>query len=197
MVPSSKSNDKEELDEDEKDCSDESSDESSDDVDSVIERLYEERKLVICVRMDLNMSVGKTAAQVGHAVHKNVRESSERELALWEEFGGKKITLAVQSMEELAELKKLARKEGLVANSIRDAGHTEVEPGTTTVLAIGPAAGSEINVVTGKLKPIRDDRQKEVDKLRKQLKIAQEDVKRLTKDKKQLLTMNRQINVLT
>ena len=35
----------------------------------------EDWKLLICVRHDLNMSVGKVAAQVGHAVHHAVTNS--------------------------------------------------------------------------------------------------------------------------
>eukprot|EP00434_Breviolum_minutum_P041405 symbB.v1.2.036829.t1/scaffold5292.1/size28769/2 len=42
------------------------------------------------------------------------------------------------------------------AESIQDAGHTEVEPGTTTVLAIGPAGGKQLDEVTGHLKTLPD-----------------------------------------
>merc|ERR1712232_1195238 len=100
---------------------------------------HEARKLVICVRTDLGMSVGKTAAQVGHAVHSAVRKSSWQDLQAWEACGSKKVTLKVDSESELMKLRQTGRKAGLVAESIRDAGHTELEPGTTTVLAMGPA----------------------------------------------------------
>eukprot|EP00438_Fugacium_kawagutii_P003380 Skav231012 [mRNA] locus=scaffold1196:81571:83453:+ [translate_table: standard] len=35
---------------------------------------------------------------------------------------------------------------------------TEVEPGTTTVLAVGPAEAKQLNAVTGKLKTLPDCR---------------------------------------
>ena len=44
----------------------------------------EDWKLLICVRHDLNMSVGKVAAQVGHAVHHAVTNSRWRDLKDWE-----------------------------------------------------------------------------------------------------------------
>eukprot|EP00397_Hematodinium_sp_SG-2012_P045704 GEMP01051427.1.p1 GENE.GEMP01051427.1~~GEMP01051427.1.p1 ORF type:complete len:181 (+),score=31.94 GEMP01051427.1:95-637(+) len=163
---------------------------------SIVEKLYEERKLVICVRTDLNMSIGKVAAQVGHAVHTNVRQSSMKELSIWECIGSKKITLAVTSLDELKDLKSNAREQGLVANSIRDAGHTEVEPGTITVLAIGPAAVSEVDKITGKLKPVREERQKEMDKLKRKLESSQEEVRALKKQNEQLLGLLRSHTVL-
>merc|ERR1712232_845101 len=102
---------------------------------------HEARKLVICVRTDIGMSVGKTAAQVGHAVHSAVRKSSWQDLQAWEACGSKKVTLKVDSESELIQLKKAGR----------DAGHTELEPGTTTVLAIGPALDTLIGPVTSHL----------------------------------------------
>ncbi|OTF74079.1 peptidyl-tRNA hydrolase 2, mitochondrial-like protein [Euroglyphus maynei] len=45
-----------------------------------------------------------------------------------------------------------ARKNGLISVLIRDAGRTQVESGTKTAIAIGPAKGSLIDQVTGHLK---------------------------------------------
>jgi len=44
-----------------------------------------------------------------------------------------------------------ARNTGIDVWEIRDAGRTEVDPGTVTVMAIGPAKVSVINTVTGEL----------------------------------------------
>eukprot|EP00747_Dinoflagellata_sp_TGD_P171181 gnl/TRDRNA2_/TRDRNA2_204622_c0_seq1.p1 gnl/TRDRNA2_/TRDRNA2_204622_c0~~gnl/TRDRNA2_/TRDRNA2_204622_c0_seq1.p1 ORF type:complete len:294 (-),score=44.22 gnl/TRDRNA2_/TRDRNA2_204622_c0_seq1:238-1119(-) len=112
-------------------------------------------KMVMCVREDLGMSVGKAAAQVGHAVHAALRES-QADLSAWESTGSKKVVLGVGSEAELLELQRLAQSLGLVAVSIMDAGHTELQAGTTTVVAIGPAREGEVNRVTGHLQLLPD-----------------------------------------
>ena len=45
-----------------------------------------------------------------------------------------------------------AKKSGLISVSIRDAGRTQVAPGTKTVGAIGPGPSKLIDCVTGHLK---------------------------------------------
>ncbi|CAK0910266.1 unnamed protein product, partial [Prorocentrum cordatum] len=124
------------------------------------------RKLIICVRGDIGMSIGKTAAQVGHAVHSAVRHSAWRDLQAWEACGSKKVTLRVDSQEQLLEIRRAARGAGLIAESIRDAGHTELEPGTMTVLAVGPAQDAQIDALTGHLRPLPDALRRENEKLR-------------------------------
>ncbi|KAL2914657.1 hypothetical protein HK105_205796 [Polyrhizophydium stewartii] len=52
----------------------------------------------------------------------------------------------------LLEMQAAARKIGLVARSICDAGRTQVEAGTRTVLAIGPGPIDLIDRVSGKLR---------------------------------------------
>ena len=59
-------------------------------------------------------------------------------LEQWEDSGQPKITLKVESEAELTELVIKARKAGLPAQAIRDAGRTQLIPGTKTVAAIGP-----------------------------------------------------------
>ena len=49
-------------------------------------------------------------------------------------------------------LQREARKQGLVACVIRDAGRTQIAAGSRTVLAIGPAPKQLIDKVTGHLK---------------------------------------------
>jgi len=146
----------------------------------------EARKLVICVRSDLGMSIGKTAAQVGHAVHSAVRKSSWQDLQAWESCGSKKVTLKVDSEDQLLEVKKSARSEGLVAESIRDAGHTELEPGTTTVLAVGPALDVRIDPVTGHLRPVPDALKRENERLKAQNAKIQAELDAVRREKKEL-----------
>jgi peptidyl-tRNA hydrolase, PTH2 family len=116
----------------------------------------EERyKLVFLVRTDLNMGVGKIAAQVGHATIGAYKQCSSDVLDKWEESGQAKIVLQVDSLDQLLLLDQFAQSLGLKTYPVQDAGRTQVEPGTTTVCSIGPDAESKINQVTGSLKLYR------------------------------------------
>ena len=44
-----------------------------------------------------------------------------------------------------------AKKAGLVCQLVTDAGHTEIPPGTETVVGIGPGPRAEIDKITGQL----------------------------------------------
>eukprot|EP00933_Yihiella_yeosuensis_P020602 TRINITY_DN16475_c1_g1_i1.p1 TRINITY_DN16475_c1_g1~~TRINITY_DN16475_c1_g1_i1.p1 ORF type:complete len:233 (+),score=57.49 TRINITY_DN16475_c1_g1_i1:72-770(+) len=152
----------------------------------------QEWKLIICVRSDLNMTVGKVAAQVGHAVHHSVTHSRWRDLQAWESCGSKKVTLRVESEEELRNLEKTAISKGLLAESIQDAGHTEVAPGTTTVLALGPALAKHIDAITGHLKPLPDratQLEREVKKFRERAERLQLELDAEKKKKKNLVKL--------
>ena len=77
-------------------------------------------------------------------------------LRLWKdrwagEFGSAKIVLGVQSEEELLRLAEHAAALKLPFHIVQDAGRTQVEPGTRTVLGIGPAPSALIDQVTGTL----------------------------------------------
>jgi len=73
----------------------------------------------------------------------------------WEACGQPKIAVKCKDIDELIALAQAAEKLQLPTYVIQDAGRTEVEPGTTTVLAIGPGAADVINQVTGQLKLLR------------------------------------------
>ncbi len=109
-------------------------------------------KQAIIVRSDLGMGKGKLVAQGSHASLQAYMKCDEETRDEWAEEGAKKITLKVDSEKELTELFDKAKKRKLAASLIRDAGHTQVEPGTLTAVAIGPAEEDEIDVITGKLK---------------------------------------------
>ncbi|CAJ1370258.1 unnamed protein product [Effrenium voratum] len=153
----------------------------------------EDWKLIICVRHDLNMSVGKVAAQVGHAVHHAVTHSRWRDLKEWEGSGSKKITLKVDSEEQLCKLEEDAKSEGLLAESIQDAGHTEVAPGTTTVLAIGPAKERQLEPITGHLKALPDRAQQLERHNKKLLERAERLQKELDNEKRKHKTTVKQL----
>jgi PTH2 family peptidyl-tRNA hydrolase len=111
-----------------------------------------EYKQCIIVRDDLKLSKGKLAVQVAHAAVSAYEVTSREVREAWKEGGQKKVVLRVATLQELFELKENARRHGLPAALITDAGLTEVPPGTVTVLGIGPAEVVELDKLTGKLK---------------------------------------------
>ena len=111
-----------------------------------------EYKQCIVVRDDLKLSKGKLAVQVAHAAVSASECADRNTYEAWKEGGQKKVVLRVPSLQDLFELKELARKQRLSTALIQDAGLTEVPPGTVTVLGIGPAEVGELDRITGHLK---------------------------------------------
>ena len=115
----------------------------------------EEMKMVILVRTDINMGKGKAAAQCCHAVlaaYKRAVEKCPDVVRRWESLGQPKVTLKIDSENEMINLQRQARECGLVAEAIQDAGRTQLQPGTRTVCAIGPGPCKMIDLITGHLK---------------------------------------------
>jgi PTH2 family peptidyl-tRNA hydrolase len=133
----------------------------------------EECKLVLVVRTDLGMTKGvflhhypapdltifkgKIAAQCSHATLACYKKSLRNDpkspiLRRWESQGQAKVALQVKSEDELQVLQATAISLGLVAEVIADAGRTQIQAGSHTVLGIGPAPKSMIDKVTGTLK---------------------------------------------
>ncbi|KAF4121964.1 LOW QUALITY PROTEIN: peptidyl-tRNA hydrolase, PTH2 family [Geosmithia morbida] len=79
-------------------------------------------------------------------------ESDRAILSRWEKQGQAKIAVQIKSEDELLELRRLARNAGLTAEFIQDAGRTQIEAGSMTVLGIGPAPKSAVDKITGHLK---------------------------------------------
>ena len=109
-------------------------------------------KQVILVRKDLELSKGKLASQVSHGSVEAVLKSHKDNVAKWRSQGMKKTVLRVDSLEDLHKFKIAAEDIGLIVALITDAGRTEIEPGTTTCLAIGPDDEKKIDAITGNLK---------------------------------------------
>jgi len=109
-------------------------------------------KQVIVVRKDLKLDKGKLAVQVAHASLDSYRKSPPGDREPWEEEGSKKVVAEVATLKELLDLQKKARLLGLPHSLIRDAGKTQLKPGTITCLGIGPAQEKEMDKVTGRLK---------------------------------------------
>ena len=111
-------------------------------------------KLVIVVRADVKLSAGKLAAQVAHAAVDCALEAQEHErkvFAAWYAEGQRKVVLKVADEPALHRLARTAKEAGLVTSLIRDAGLTEVAPGTVTALGLGPAQSSLLDPLTGAL----------------------------------------------
>ena len=123
--------------------------------------------MYIVVRSSLGMSGGKIAAQVGHAVEKlmlryfTVQVLSAKGFALnedeniniklttqWiEKSGSNKIILSANE-DQWSSLKEEYNKKNFV---VKDAGKTEVEPGSETVMAFWPQFKMKIS---GKLREL-------------------------------------------
>jgi PTH2 family peptidyl-tRNA hydrolase len=109
-------------------------------------------KQAIVVRKDLGMDRGKIASQVAHASLEAYKKTDEDTRKLWEREGSKKIVLKVEDLKGLMGLKEKARSERLPYAVIRDAGRTQIEPGTVTSLGMGPAEEERIDRITKDLK---------------------------------------------
>ncbi len=116
-------------------------------------------KQSIVLRRDIRMGPGKAAAQAAHAsceavflILGSTRREWRQWLEEWRRTGQKKVVLRVNSLEELRDVYRRAVAEGLPASIVQDAGHTQLPPGTTTAVAVGPAPEERVDRVTGGLK---------------------------------------------
>ncbi len=115
----------------------------------------DEYKQVILIRTDLKMGTGKKCAQSCHASISSadlVRTRNKDVWKKWKNAGQKKVILRVSGMEELKEIVLKLEKNNIPYFLIRDAGLTQLAPGTTTDLGIGPAVSETLDKITGDLK---------------------------------------------
>ena len=112
-------------------------------------------KLVYCVRTDLKMGKGKIAAQCCHATLGILEENIKRKNPVWskwKDLGQAKIVVKIKSEREMFQLQRKANEMKIPSHIVCDAGHTQVESGSNTVLVIGPDYDNRLNMVTGHLK---------------------------------------------
>jgi PTH2 family peptidyl-tRNA hydrolase len=112
-------------------------------------------KQAFVVREDLKLSKGKLSAQVAHAAVScaiKAEKNKNKYFSDWFSEGQKKVVLKVDDLDSLLKIFKEAKSVGLVTELIKDAGLTEIPPGTITVLGIGPAPEDEIDKIVGHLK---------------------------------------------
>ena len=116
----------------------------------------EELKMVMIVNEELKMGKGKIAAQCAHAavgaVELLTQKRQRQVLAQWEMCGQAKIALRAPSWMEMKEIMAVADHLGVPTFVVQDAGRTQVDPGSRTVLALGPAPRSLIDKCSGELK---------------------------------------------
>lgn len=106
-------------------------------------------KQVILIRTDIDMSTGKTVAQGAHVSVLATQIAADPTVDTWLDNGGKKITLRVDSKQQLEQL--IEDAEHMPAATIKDLGYTELDAGTLTAGAIGPANENKIDEITGHL----------------------------------------------
>ena len=115
----------------------------------------EEYKQVILIRTDLKMGTGKKCAQACHAsvsASDLIRIRDKKIWKNWKQTGQKKVVVKINSIEMLREILIQLEKTNIPYFVVKDAGLTQLTPGTTTALGIGPALSKEIDKITGDLK---------------------------------------------
>lgn len=125
-----------------------------------------ETKMVIVLRVDLKnkkgekIRTGKFVSQGAHSAEsfltkqrqgKKICFELSDEQINWLDTGRTKIALKVNSEKELIEIFQEAKKQGLTAEMITDAGRTEFDGPTKTCVSIGPNYSEDIDKITGHL----------------------------------------------
>ena len=111
----------------------------------------DEYKQVILIRTDLKMGTGKKCAQSCHAsisAADLVRTTNKAVWKNWKNTGQKKVVLKVSGMEVLSDIVIQLEKNNLTYFLVKDAGLTQLTPGTTTALGIGPTLSKYIDKIT-------------------------------------------------
>ena len=112
-------------------------------------------KQVILVRTDLKMGTGKKCAQSCHAsvsAADLVRVKDKVIWKNWKDMGQKKVVLKINSLEQMKEIIAKLDKEKINYFVVQDAGLTQLSPGTTTAIGIGPVLSERVDKITGDLK---------------------------------------------
>jgi len=101
------------------------------------------------------MGTGKKCAQSCHASISSadiVRVKNKDAWKKWKNSGQKKVVLRVSGIEDLSEIIQKLDKAKIPYFLVRDAGLTQLSPGTTTALGIGPTLSTALDKITGELK---------------------------------------------
>lgn len=104
------------------------------------------------------MSTGKLISQACHAAveaNELCKKLNHKAWRNWKDEGAKKVALEVESLDEMQTLAEKADKLGIINAVIKDAGLTEVRPGSLTALGLGPESSDILDKVTGVLPLIK------------------------------------------
>ena len=105
------------------------------------------------------MKAGKIASQVAHAAiglyddiifGNNIYQKEA--LDYWVNYGQKKIVLRVPNLDTMIKACNQCKEDNIATCMITDAGLTQIEPLSKTVLGIGPDKSEKINKITGQFK---------------------------------------------
>ncbi|KAL6073565.1 aminoacyl-tRNA hydrolase [Balamuthia mandrillaris] len=155
QAPDDEEDEAEDEDEDEDEEDEDYDDDSDSDEEGADDYSGERYKMVLCVRSDLKMQAGKVAAQCGHAAvgaYKSAKKQSVEAVKRWALFGSPKIAVKIPDEATLMEVQRAASKAGVPYHIVADAGRTQVESGSLTVIAVGPGPQSKVDQVTGSFK---------------------------------------------
>lgn len=109
-------------------------------------------KQVIVIRKDAGMDKGKLIIHCVHAAVGAMRKVDDAVIEEWENEGSKKVVLKAHSLKELKDVEGKLKKSKIPYFLVKDAGLTQLKPGTVTALGIGPVKEKEVDKITGKLK---------------------------------------------
>ncbi|RYD64973.1 MAG: aminoacyl-tRNA hydrolase [Verrucomicrobiaceae bacterium] len=122
----------------------------------------EELKMWLVIRTDLTLTQGKFGAQVGHAFGRLYLHAARTVPALLSTYladNEPKITVRVSSEAEMLRVEQEAQGAGIPCQLIRDAGRSEIEAGTITVCAFGPALRSGLPSFLKRLQLLKEPKE--------------------------------------
>ena len=113
-----------------------------------------EYKQAIIIRTDLGMKRGKIASQASHASVSAAFKTMKKKPKVFDAWFDSmaKIILKVDDLQDLLNLKNKAARAEIITALIKDAGRTQIPPGTITALGIGPDEEIKINKIVKDLK---------------------------------------------
>jgi PTH2 family peptidyl-tRNA hydrolase len=111
--------------------------------------------MLLVVNTELSMGKGKVAAQCCHAAvgcYKRAQVQCPSAVKAWERTGCAKIAVKCPSTTMLEDIAVRAMEKDIPLYLVEDAGRTQIEAGSRTVLGLGPAPVHVFEGVTSHLK---------------------------------------------